>query len=138
MARQGRRLRHTRPRRRFHQRDRRLLSFGDGITALRDRLSAGGARLSSGRALEQFVKATVCIDDAVGEHRRALLDEQGRPFRLEVERWSERGKRAKLDEVWWGDRKSTRLNSSHMSISYAVFCLKNKKRNPRYCSVRLL
>src|SRR6266480_6827111 len=25
------------------------------------------------------------------------------------------------------DRKSTRLNSSHMSISYAVFCLKNKK-----------
>src|SRR5690242_21387274 len=28
-----------------------------------------------------------------------------------------------------GDRKSTRLNSSHMSISYAVFCLKKKKNN---------
>src|SRR5689334_24839358 len=28
----------------------------------------------------------------------------------------------------WGDRKSTRLNSSHSSISYAVFCLKKKKR----------
>src|SRR5438477_6122548 len=28
-----------------------------------------------------------------------------------------------------GDRKSTRLNSSHMSISYAVFCLKKKKHN---------
>src|SRR4051812_49953268 len=27
-----------------------------------------------------------------------------------------------------GDRKSTRLNSSHMSISYAVFCLKKKNR----------
>src|SRR5699024_11943615 len=27
------------------------------------------------------------------------------------------------------DRKSTRLNSSHVSISYAVFCLKKKKRN---------
>src|SRR5699024_11485926 len=27
-----------------------------------------------------------------------------------------------------GDRKSTRLNSSHVSISYAVFCLKKKKR----------
>src|SRR5438477_6804081 len=27
-----------------------------------------------------------------------------------------------------GDRKSTRLNSSHMSISYAVFCLKKKKK----------
>src|SRR4051812_49818268 len=36
-------------------------------------------------------------------------------------------------EVWSAeflprrDRKSTRLNSSHMSISYAVFCLKKKK-----------
>src|SRR5699024_12147358 len=27
-----------------------------------------------------------------------------------------------------GDRKSTRLNSSHVSISYAVFCLKKKQR----------
>src|SRR5438874_4335356 len=27
------------------------------------------------------------------------------------------------------DRKSTRLNSSHVEISYAVFCLKKKKRN---------
>src|SRR2546430_12147356 len=29
------------------------------------------------------------------------------------------------------DRKSTRLNSSHSQISYAVFCLKKKKRTPR-------
>src|SRR5690242_20837557 len=29
------------------------------------------------------------------------------------------------------DRKSTRLNSSHMSISYAVFCLKKKKINKK-------
>src|SRR5437899_6343576 len=28
-----------------------------------------------------------------------------------------------------GDRKSTRLNSSHLGISYAVFCLKKKKIN---------
>src|SRR5437773_6842860 len=28
-----------------------------------------------------------------------------------------------------GDRKSTRLNSSHITISYAVFCLKKKKEN---------
>src|SRR5437870_11201116 len=27
-----------------------------------------------------------------------------------------------------GDRKSTRLNSSHVAISYAVFCLKKKKK----------
>jgi Ribonuclease G/E len=48
------------------------------------------------------VKVTLCIDDAVGEHRRALLDPFGKPFRLEIERWSERGRRAKLDEIWWG------------------------------------
>src|SRR5436190_12034534 len=30
-----------------------------------------------------------------------------------------------------GDRKSTRLNSSHTVISYAVFCLKKKKVNDR-------
>src|SRR5688572_32642510 len=28
----------------------------------------------------------------------------------------------------WSDRKSTRLNSSHSQISYAVFCLKKKKK----------
>src|SRR3989454_2138467 len=29
----------------------------------------------------------------------------------------------------WVDRKSTRLNSSHLVISYAVFCLKKKNQN---------
>src|SRR3712207_7328545 len=31
----------------------------------------------------------------------------------------------------FSDRKSTRLNSSHANISYAVFCLKKKKRHQR-------
>src|SRR5256885_11933314 len=31
-----------------------------------------------------------------------------------------------------GDRKSTRLNSSHLVISYAVFCLKKKHNLPAY------
>src|SRR5258705_6363702 len=31
-----------------------------------------------------------------------------------------------------GDRKSTRLNSSHLGISYAVFCLKKKKTKNVY------
>src|SRR5262245_62434021 len=38
----------------------------------------------------------------------------------------------RLDDRWSGlpsqDRKSTRLNSSHLGISYAVFCLKKKKK----------
>src|SRR5256885_13202378 len=32
------------------------------------------------------------------------------------------------------DRKSTRLNSSHLGISYAVFCLKQKKRSEEHQS----
>src|SRR5690348_18106286 len=34
------------------------------------------------------------------------------------------------------DRKSTRLNSSHPSISYAVFCLKKKKKHRTYSTVK--
>src|SRR5258705_9949513 len=37
------------------------------------------------------------------------------------------GQRFRHQQV--GDRKSTRLNSSHLGISYAVFCLKKKKTN---------
>src|SRR5437870_10897077 len=38
------------------------------------------------------------------------------------------GDRALLILRLSGDRKSTRLNSSHVAISYAVFCLKKKKK----------
>src|SRR5207249_10825933 len=41
---------------------------------------------------------------------------------------SDRHMREKLRPV---DRKSTRLNSSHVSISYAVFCLKKKKKKKK-------
>src|SRR5258705_9837409 len=33
----------------------------------------------------------------------------------------------------YGDRKSTRLNSSHLGISYAVFCLKKKNKIDNCC-----
>src|SRR2546422_10918856 len=35
---------------------------------------------------------------------------------------------AAIERLFKGDRKSTRLNSSHGYISYAVFCLKKKKK----------
>src|SRR2546429_2336454 len=35
-----------------------------------------------------------------------------------------------VSQMLQGDRKSTRLNSSHGYISYAVFCLKKKKQQP--------
>src|SRR5438309_7331481 len=40
----------------------------------------------------------------------------------------EQGERGPEDAMGVADRKSTRLNSSHSSISYAVFCLKKKKK----------
>src|SRR5438477_9669801 len=48
------------------------------------------------------------------------LVERGRGHAAELP-----GRRQQLREK--ADRKSTRLNSSHMSISYAVFCLKKKE-----------
>src|SRR5206468_8683859 len=37
---------------------------------------------------------------------------------------------------WLGDRKSTRLNSSHDQISYAVFCLKKKKKQQTTATIQ--
>src|SRR5438874_3778684 len=39
-------------------------------------------------------------------------------------------------EIADGDRKSTRLNSSHVEISYAVFCLKKKKKKKKKREVK--
>src|SRR5688572_32722374 len=55
------------------------------------------------------------IGRAVSEKVRQGLDRLGKPV-------------AGARVVVMGDRKSTRLNSSHSQISYAVFCLKKKKQ----------
>src|SRR5258708_20424526 len=43
-----------------------------------------------------------------------------------------------MKKISLGDRKSTRLNSSHQIISYAVFCLKKKNLEPllRFCTYK--
>src|SRR5947209_16886311 len=43
--------------------------------------------------------------------------------------------RVVLEPAQVGDRKSTRLNSSHANISYAVFCLKKKKKKEKHCNI---
>src|SRR3712207_7384876 len=63
-------------------------------------------------------------------HRRGD-DQQPEPHRELLAR-QRRGHLAQLAaEQPAGDRKSTRLNSSHANISYAVFCLKKKKNNTK-------
>src|SRR5215813_15141839 len=46
-------------------------------------------------------------------------------------------KRSRLPSLQLGrDRKSTRLNSSHVRISYAVFCLKKKKKKKKKNNIK--
>src|SRR3712207_7012965 len=54
-----------------------------------------------------------------------LLQGQGE-LPLEAEPQGQDGALALVEPLQPADRKSTRLNSSHANISYAVFCLKNK------------
>src|SRR5439155_22402319 len=57
-------------------------------------------------------------------HRLALRIRRG-PRRSPA---AEEANRPQFHRVMVQDRKSTRLNSSHVAISYAVFCLKKKRR----------
>src|SRR5207248_9811829 len=64
-------------------------------------------------------------------HLRHHRSERGHRFRRRLGR--EKGRIAQIlaahaVDTARGDRKSTRLNSSHRTISYAVFCLKKKKK----------
>src|SRR2546430_8508025 len=70
---------------------------------------------------------------------RELLSERTRPRaplapgdRRAVPAPSGGGRRVSAHGRPRGDRKSTRLNSSHSQISYAVFCLKKKKQKQQH------
>src|SRR3712207_8338321 len=72
-------------------------------------------------------KGKSCVD-LLGHVRRGALGQDGLKRRLHLLRVLDRPQ----------DRKSTRLNSSHANISYAVFCLKKKKGTPMMESLTLL
>src|SRR5688572_31148096 len=67
---------------------------------------------------------TLSLHDALPIWRSARRAPSGRS----TGRWSCRAPPAPPLRTTRGDRKSTRLNSSHSQISYAVFCLKKKKK----------
>src|SRR5438876_11571251 len=69
---------------------------------------------------------TLSLHDALPIYRlvRGLDTEHVRPA---LERFIRAHQMADVAQMGTEDRKSTRLNSSHPSISYAVFCLKKKK-----------
>src|SRR2546430_8916654 len=75
---------------------------------------------------------------SVGDRVGGLLEERGHAVAGVGRHAAEPGRVGNLDQVQGDrrfrlgvgrqDRKSTRLNSSHSQISYAVFCLKKKKK----------
>src|SRR2546427_8747932 len=75
------------------------------------------------RSREQFEREEAWIERRLRENREKFEEE----LVFEV---AEEEERAALGTAEEGDqdRKSTRLNSSHSQISYAVFCLKKKKK----------
>src|SRR5436309_67932 len=66
---------------------------------------------------------TLSLHDALPISRRRIISGDRRRGRLRLAGRFVHGRA----RVGWEDRKSTRLNSSHVKISYAVFCLKKKK-----------
>src|SRR2546430_11973575 len=95
------------------------------------------------RSTERRKRSAAALAPLLGQPGAGLLGDpvgdaepgrQGRDLQLEHERSgalrSVRGRNAAPLKGAAGcvDRKSTRLNSSHSQISYAVFCLKKKKR----------
>src|SRR3712207_7266490 len=68
------------------------------------------------------------VNDAMRQVRLALLDADV-DFKVAKTFIGRVKEKALGEEVLRRDRKSTRLNSSHANISYAVFCLKKKKKS---------
>src|SRR5690606_41525838 len=77
--------------------------------------------------------------EGVGRRRHAVMNGAGpvregqRPSLIVADRHQRIVRPTLVDrrQVQQVDRKSTRLNSSHVKISYAVFCLKKKKKSVR-------
>src|SRR5207253_6339341 len=68
------------------------------------------------------------ITDAITPDEAIEILQRCEPTKREREAEMRRtGFPAYTTSAGWLDRKSTRLNSSHVAISYAVFCLKKKK-----------
>src|SRR3712207_6959381 len=80
-------------------------------------------------------------EPAFDESRYAALAAADGPFAMHWVRPDPTDMLATIRRIVWHhdaptpvDRKSTRLNSSHANISYAVFCLKKKKKPTSHCT----
>src|SRR5207244_10094455 len=93
-----------------------------------------GSMLALADSLEAHGKVVHTVVASALVPRYDFLDPKGRIQRFHLPGDAYRDSEAvivqveTLDTTFWIDRKSTRLNSSHQIISYAVFCLKKKNQ----------
>src|SRR3712207_8179196 len=83
---------------------------------------------------------TLSLHDALPIWSQASAPKMGCMRTLSVSEWtgSSSGRRISIEKtspLHQTDRKSTRLNSSHANISYAVFCLKKKTNSFKICDL---
>src|SRR5690606_42104078 len=77
-------------------------------------------------AAQSRIAGEVAADEAAALAAAAVFDRGDSAVRCRLRQAF--GRHRRQAEVAAQDRKSTRLNSSHVKISYAVFCLKKKKK----------
>src|SRR5256885_7699765 len=77
---------------------------------------------------DKFVVKSSAIDKDVdwGKVNQPMSESQYSLLLGDVRSYLDRAQELFVEDLYCGDRKSTRLNSSHLVISYAVFCLKKK------------
>src|SRR5439155_4578187 len=96
-----------------------LAARGVGINEVEQAVSQANVNLPTGTLYGKermfAVQASGQLNDAAAFRPIIVTYRNGSPVRLQE----------------LGDRKSTRLNSSHVAISYAVFCLKKKKKKEK-------
>src|SRR5690606_40159715 len=106
----------------------RLFSFNNPAGACPTCDGLGVRQFFDPEKILQHPEATLASGAIKGWDRRAvyyfqMLTSVAEHYGIDLETpWEQ------LPEAFQTDRKSTRLNSSHVKISYAVFCLKKKKK----------
>src|SRR6266542_5531531 len=113
---------------------RRLSRRGEGVHCCHDRSTCGGSPSDGAQRASRHAGAAALACGDRPDHRRAgglfrarlRATDLGLPRGHRARRLAQRRAAHSLPDDAAADRKSTRLNSSHGSISYAVFCLKKK------------
>src|SRR6266498_5472204 len=106
----------------------------DVLDRVHDELGEFAEALSGDRTLQVFLFSPYFSSQEKRDGVRKVVSEADDRIVNFLELLAERHRMPALFRIrrefdaLWADRKSTRLNSSHVRISYAVFCLKKKKK----------